>query len=104
MFSIMANAADTLVAAQARMTAAGRGPDAGLAYFGTAALFQLGGSWEREWSGSLPGLLARTQASGGADAGSWSPATSFDRELGRTATTALLVLCSEILHRAARMR
>ncbi|MFW6162238.1 MAG: HEAT repeat domain-containing protein [Planctomycetota bacterium] len=69
-------------------------------YYGTLAMFNLGGSWWRTWNARLrDGLIAR-QRKDGEHRGSWDPPRNgFDSVGGRVYTTALNVLNLEIYYR-----
>ena len=69
-------------------------------YYGTLAMFNMGGSWWREWNGRLRDGLIGRQRKDGDRRGSWDPPTNgFDSVGGRVYTTALNVLNLEIYYR-----
>jgi hypothetical protein len=74
-------------------------------YFGTLALFQVGGEEWRAWSAKIRDAVVLRQhpEESGARAGSWDPIDPWGlNEGGRIYVTALLALCLEVPHRYAR--
>jgi len=69
-------------------------------YYGTLALFQMGGQWWARWNPHLRDLLIAQQCSEGERRGSWDPPPcGFDAIGGRVYTTALNVLTLEVYYR-----
>ena len=69
-------------------------------YYGTLALFNMGGHWWREWNGQLRELLIAHQRREGERRGSWDPpARGLDAAGGRVYVTALNILNLEIYYR-----
>ena len=62
-------------------------------FFGTVALFWLGGRHWKEWKRGLATALAKRQCKKGSAAGSWDPSPSWQPRGGRVEATALSVLC-----------
>jgi len=73
-------------------------------YWGTCALFQVGGdSWKRWNTAMLAALLDHQHPDGaGAKAGSWDPVGVWGRDGGRVYATALMTLCLEVYYRYER--
>ncbi|MDA1195820.1 MAG: hypothetical protein O2894_11625, partial [Planctomycetota bacterium] len=75
-------------------------------YYGTQAMFQVGGQHWRKWSGYLRKAVAETQRLDGTRCGSfgsWDPMDPWGDLGGRVYSTALMVLCLEIQTRHARV-
>ncbi|MBM4033064.1 MAG: hypothetical protein FJ291_14955 [Planctomycetes bacterium] len=69
-------------------------------YYGTLALFQLGGHWWQQWNTHLRDLLVARQCREGDRKGSWDPPErGFDAAGGRVYATALCVLSLEVYYR-----
>jgi len=69
-------------------------------YYGSLAMFNMGGSWWREWNGRLRDGLIGRQHTTGERRGSWDPPKNgFDSVGGRVYTTALNVLNLEVYYR-----
>ncbi|HPD16628.1 MAG TPA: HEAT repeat domain-containing protein [Planctomycetota bacterium] len=69
-------------------------------YYGTLALFQMGGHWWTRWNAHLRDLLIARQCSDGDRKGSWDPPDrGFDAAGGRVYTTALNALTLEVYYR-----
>jgi len=72
-------------------------------YYGTYAMYQMGGRhWER-WSRALADVALENQRQDGAHEGSWDPAGPWGRPGGRVYSTAMMVLCLEGGYRYARV-
>ncbi len=74
-------------------------------YYGSAALFQVGGEPWRKWNAALRKVLLGNQrmAAGDHRRGSWDPKDPWGEEGGRIYSTALNVLSLETAHRHARI-
>jgi len=68
-------------------------------YYGTLAMFQLGGHYWKTWNEALQKTLLSRQQRTGALAGSWDPDTRWDNYGGRVYATALSALCLEVYYR-----
>jgi len=69
-------------------------------YYGTMAMFQLGGSWWKTWNAPMRDMLVENQRRGGDADGSWDPVGARDgRRGGRVYTTAMGALCLEVYYR-----
>lgn len=68
-------------------------------YYGTLALFQMGGpNWDR-WNDRLTSTLLGTQRTAGHARGSWDPGTPFGIDGGRIFATSCSALCLEVYYR-----
>jgi hypothetical protein len=68
-------------------------------YYGTLAMFQLGGHYWKTWNEALQKTLLPRQQPTGPWAGSWDPDTRWDNYGGRVYATALSALCLEVYYR-----
>ena len=71
-------------------------------YFGTYAMFQMGGDHWHAWNGALS-MLTEHQRQDGNFAGSWDPIGVWDQNGGRVFVTALNTLTLEASHRYAKL-
>ncbi len=73
-------------------------------YFGTLALFQVGGTSWRVWSGKMEDAILRHQhpKGTGARAGSWDPLDPWGPDGGRVYATALMTMALEVYYRYDR--
>ncbi len=77
-----------------------------LRYFGTLALFQVGGDHFKQWNEALkPALVGRQRTGQGRDErGSWDPLDLHSAEAGgRVHATAIQTLCLEVYYRYGRV-
>jgi hypothetical protein len=72
-------------------------------YFTTLGMFQVGGKSWKEWNVALKEAVIPTQIREGPDAGSWEIPNHRGQMLGRTATTALMVMSVELYYRYAKV-
>jgi len=70
-------------------------------YYGTLAMFQVGGKYWQAWNGVTRDMLIQHQRKGGDEDGSWDCNTDdiASRLAGRVYTTALGALCLEVYYR-----
>ncbi len=68
-------------------------------YYGTLAMFQMGGPYWKSWNEALQKTLLPRQQTTGPLAGSWNPDTRWDNYGGRVYATALSALCLEVYYR-----
>ncbi len=71
-------------------------------WFGTQAMFQIGGEAWGRWRQYLPVLMV-TQRTDGNAAGSWDPIGVWDVEGGRVYATAMHTLTLQVLRREAAL-
>lgn len=68
-------------------------------YYGTLAMFQLGGEHWTRWNQTLTSTLLATQNQKGHQRGSWDPESPFGVDGGRVFATACSALCLEVYYR-----
>jgi len=74
-------------------------------YYGTLAMFQVGGSSWRDWNKAMVQAVVKSQHAEGSGArtGSWDPIGPWGRDGGRVYSTALMVMCLEVYYRYDRV-
>ncbi|MEM8884876.1 MAG: prenyltransferase/squalene oxidase repeat-containing protein [Planctomycetota bacterium] len=74
-------------------------------YYGTLAIFQVGGRAWREWNKAMiPAIVKQQHAEGsGSRTGSWDPVGPWGADGGRVYSTALMVMCLEVFYRYDRV-
>lgn len=72
-------------------------------YYGSYAMYQLGGRDWKVWSRALDSALVKTQCKNGNEDGSWAPDGPWGMVGGRVYSTALGVLCCEAYYRYSRV-
>ncbi|MBL8729478.1 MAG: terpene cyclase/mutase family protein [Planctomycetes bacterium] len=72
-------------------------------YYGTYALFQLGGPAWTEWSKALVPAVVKTQREGGNEHGSWDSIDAWGEDGGRVYSTAILALTLQAHYRYGRL-
>ena len=72
-------------------------------YYGTYAMFQMGGNHWRTWNRHLNKAVTEHQIQTGNAAGSWDPVGVWGDVGGRICSTALSVLSLEASYRYARL-
>ncbi|MEM7306438.1 MAG: prenyltransferase/squalene oxidase repeat-containing protein [Planctomycetota bacterium] len=70
-------------------------------YYGTYAMFQLGGSHWKAWRPALKKVLEESQRTDGDAAGSWDPIGPWGHSGGRVYSTAIMTLAAEVYFRYA---
>ena len=68
-------------------------------YFGTYAMFQIGGKDWEEWNKAMRATLLESQSTNGHARGSWDPIGPWAYVGGRVYSTALAALCLEVYYR-----
>jgi hypothetical protein len=68
-------------------------------YYGTYAMFQLGGKYWKQWEASLKTTLLENQRKDGDAKGSWDPTGPWGFSGGRVYSTAMMALCIEVYFR-----
>jgi len=76
-------------------------PDYYHAYYGSLAMFQVGGAAWREWNAPVREALIRGQEREGCRRGSWPPTSQYARQAGRIYSTALATMALEVYYRNA---
>ena len=85
-------------------------PDAGSIdmyywYYGTLAMYQVGGKHWKAWNAAMQGAIVKHQhpKGSGARTGSWDPIGPWGNDGGRVYSTAIMVLCLEVYYRYDRV-
>jgi len=81
----------------------GFGTDMYYWYYGTYAMFQLGGSHWKTWEAKLKPAVIESQRSDGDAKGSWDPVGPWGFSGGRVYSTALMALTAEVYFRYGRV-
>ena len=82
----------------------GYGNDMYYWYYGSYAMFQMGGSrYWKPWNEAMKGAILKSQRTGGCADGSWDPIGPWGYSGGRVYSTACMVLCLEVYFRYARV-
>lgn len=81
----------------------GLGNDMYYWYYGTYAMFQLGGKHWRQWEDAMKQTLLETARKDGDAKGSWDPSGPWGFSGGRVYSTALMALSIEVYFRYARV-
>jgi hypothetical protein len=72
-------------------------------YFGTLAMFQVGGGYWKKWNAALKPAIIEHQRTSGDEAGSWDPVDPWGLEGGRVYSTALMTMCLEVYYRYGKV-
>ena len=72
-------------------------------YYGSYAMFQMGGRHWKEWNKALKGAVVDSRRTDGSARGSWDPAGPWGPQGGRVYATATMVLSLEVYYRYARL-
>jgi hypothetical protein len=72
-------------------------------YYGSYAMFQLGGTHWKKWEAALKAAIIDNQEKGGDESGSWDPIGPWGFAGGRVYSTALMALCIEVYFRYGRV-
>lgn len=72
-------------------------------YYGSYAMFQMGGGLWKGWRKHLETALVKPQRQDGHARGSWNPIGAWGSEGGRVYSTAIGVLCLEVYYRYSRL-
>lgn len=72
-------------------------------YYGTLAIFQVGGKPWDEWNKAIQAAIIDTQRKDGDEKGSWDPIDPWGRDGGRVYSTSVLVMCMEVYYRYDRV-
>ena len=81
----------------------GKGCDMYYWYYGTYAMFQIGGDPWRKWNAAMKSAVVEHQRRQGDAKGSWDPVGPWGYSGGRVYSTALMTLCLEVYFRYARV-
>ena len=72
-------------------------------YYGTLAMYQVGGKHFEQWNKAMQEAVIKTQATEGDEKGSWPAKDAWGEEGGRIYSTALLTMCLEVYYRYGRV-
>jgi hypothetical protein len=72
-------------------------------YYGTYAMFQMGGSWWKAWNEAMKTAILPPQRKEGDEKGSWDPVGPWGYAGGRVYSTALMTLCLEVYFRYSKV-
>ena len=72
-------------------------------YYGTYAMFQMGGAHWRAWEGAMQKAVVESQRKDGDEKGSWDPIGPWGYAGGRVYSTAIMTLSIEVYFRYARV-
>jgi hypothetical protein len=72
-------------------------------YYGSYAMFQMGGHHWKNWNKAMKGAVVESQRPDGSAKGSWDPAGPWGPQGGRVYATATMVLSLEVYYRYARL-
>ncbi|MHC5039105.1 MAG: hypothetical protein ACYTHM_17490 [Planctomycetota bacterium] len=72
-------------------------------YWGTLAMYQLGGRFWKSWNECMKNMLVPTQKREGCENGSWDPVGAWGIAGGRVYATAINVLTLEVYYRYGRL-
>ena len=72
-------------------------------YYGSLAIFQVGGEAWRAWNSAMKTAIIDHQRTDGDQKGSWDPLGPWGREGGRVYSTAVCVMCLEVYYRYTRV-
>ena len=101
---VMQRHADLLASKPPMWDADGLGNDMYYWYYGSYAMFQMGGSnfW-KPWNESMKEAVVESQRKEGHLRGSWDPVGPWGYAGGRVYSTACMVLCLEVYFRYAQV-
>lgn len=72
-------------------------------YYGTLAMFQIGGTQWEAWNKALKNVVIDQQVKDGCQRGSWEPKDPWCEDGGRIYATCLMTLCLEVYYRYPRV-
>jgi hypothetical protein len=73
-------------------------------YYGSLAMFQMGGNDWKVWEQGMKKALVKTQRQGGDEAGSWDPTSAWGAAGGRVYATAINALSLQVYYRYQRVQ
>jgi hypothetical protein len=72
-------------------------------YYGSYAMYQVGGRHWDTWARALTNAVVKTQEEEGNPRGSWDPVDAWGEDGGRVYSTAIMVLCLEAYYRYGKV-
>ena len=100
---VMGQHADLILDAPPRWDPEGLGCDMYHWYYGSYAMFQMGGDHWRRWRKAMEPAVIESQRKDGAARGSWDPIGPWGQPGGRVYSTATMALCLEAYYRYDRI-
>ncbi len=100
---IMYRHADRIVQKLPEWDVEGYGCDMYYWYYGTYAMFQMGGSHWKKWNTAMKESVLQNQRDAGDEKGSWDPVGPWGYSGGRVYSTALMALSIEVYFRYAKV-
>ena len=100
---IMVKHADLLKRTPPEWDPEGFGCDMYYWYYGTYAMFQMGGSHWKAWNTAMKKAVLESQRKDGDEKGSWDPVGPWGYTGGRVYATASMTLCLEVYFRYAKV-
>jgi len=100
---IMKKSADLMVRKLPEWDPDGFGTDMYYWYYGSYALYQMGGSQWEAWQKAMEKAVVDSQRKDGDEKGSWDPVGPWGYSGGRIYSTALMTLCLEVYFRYAKV-
>jgi len=100
---IMNKHADLMMKSLPRLDGDGLGSDMYYWYYGTYAMFQMGGRYWSAWNKAMKPAVLDSQRKDGASRGSWDPSGPWGKQGGRVYSTASMVLCLQVYFRYSRL-
>ena len=100
---ILNTAADTMLKKPPVWNTADGSIDVYYWYYGSYAMFQMGGRHWKGWKKGLEPALIKSQRKDGSSKGSWDPIGAWGHDGGRVYATAIGVLCLEVYYRYSRL-
>jgi len=98
-YPILKKHGDLMMRSLPEWDADGFGNDMYYWYYGTYAMFQLGGKYWKQWESALKSTLLENQRQDGDARGSWDPSGPWGFSGGRVYSTAMMALCIEVYFR-----
>jgi hypothetical protein len=100
---VMAAAANTMLKTPPIWNEADGSIDMYYWYYGSFAMFQMGGDMWSQWNKKMLDAVVKTQRKDGNFKGSWDPKGVWGEDGGRVYSTAIMVLCLEVYYRYSRI-
>jgi hypothetical protein len=72
-------------------------------YYGTLAMFQMGGEHWKKWNRAMKDVIFKHQRTSGDEKGSWDPVDPWGQDGGRVYSTAVMTMCLEVYSRYSRV-
>jgi len=100
---VMQRHADLLLRKLPQFSSDGSSNDMYYWYYGSYAMYQMGGKHWRAWNQAMKRAIVGSQRTSGAARGSWDPSGPWGAVGGRVYSTALMTLCLEVYYRYAKV-